>query len=351
MSISRARIIANLVLLLIVASCGGWGAAGHKTVSHIAYAHLTPKAKAEVDKLLAGETLAEFSVWPDLIKGDKAWTWTRPWHYVNIPGDADGFSMERDCPKGECVVQGIIRYSGDLKDAGKSQEDRSNALKFLAHYVGDLHQPLHAGRAEDKGGNDLKVQLYSRGANLHQVWDDGLIRRRGMEPDVYARKLEAKLTPEAFAASVTSMDPVAWATESFKLARDVAYKHPDGTQVKDGDTLGEPYAAAMEKVVDEQLMKAGLRLAAMLNNIYDPGTATPQTGTPIEAVPPARPSRPAPPETPAAAPSGETKFVGSKRSEVYHYLGCADAKTIKPENLVEYAAAPEGKRLHQGCPR
>lgn len=177
------------------------------------------------------------------------------------------------------------------------------------------------------------------------------IRRRGMEPDVYARKLEAKLTPEAFAGSTASMDPAAWATESFKLARDVAYKHPDGTPVKDDDTLGEPYAAAMEKIVDEQLTKAGLRLAAMLNGIYDPGATTPASGTPIEAVPTIRPARSVPDETPATAPAGETKFVGSKRSEVYHYPSCADAKTIKPENLVEYATALEGKRLHQGCPR
>src|ERR1043165_8231064 len=155
-----ARTALGFTALLVFLFCCAWGATGHKVVAQIAYDHLTPKAKAGVDTLLAGSTLAEFSVWPDQIKNDPAWAWTKPWHYVNTPEGATGFKMERDCPDEGCVVRGIQRYEAELKDTAKSLEDRQRALKFLAHYVGDIHQPLHVGHAKDKGGNGIEVQLY-----------------------------------------------------------------------------------------------------------------------------------------------------------------------------------------------
>jgi nuclease S1 len=154
-------------------------------------------------------------------------------------------------------------------------EGRTQALKFLAHFVGDIHQPLHVGHKKDKGGNGIEVQLYSRKTNLHAVWDDGLIKRRGMDYGPYAKKLEGALTPEVQKADLAVMDPVSWATESHRLAEHRAYRDAKGNPIKSGDTLGDEYANANSPVIDEQLTKAGLRLAKMLNGIYDSGATTP----------------------------------------------------------------------------
>jgi hypothetical protein len=342
------RCLARLALALVFVLCGAWGATGHKVVAQIAYDRLTPKARAEVDQLLAGSTLAEFSVWPDQIKGDPTWKWTKPWHFADMPEGATEFRLDRDCPDEGCVVKGIQRYEAVLKSGRFGEEERVRALKFLTHFVGDIHQPLHVGHKADKGGNGIEVQLFSRKTNLHAVWDDGLIKQRGMEFGVYASKLEAALKPEGEKAMLAAMDPVAWATESHALAESHAYKNARGEVIKAGDTLGQDYADRNAPVVDEQLTKAGARLAKMLNAVFDPtgdGVAAPPAAPAV-----APPAQEAPP-LPAPATKPAVKFVGSKKSEVYHYPGCADAKRILPENLVEYAEAPAGKRLHKGCPR
>jgi S1/P1 Nuclease len=268
------RHFSHAACLAVFVFCCAWGATGHKVVAQIAYDHLTPKAKAEVDKLLAGSTLAEFSIWPDLIKNDPAWKWTKPWHYADMEEGETEFKMEKDCPKEGCVVSGIQRYEAVLKSGSASQEEKTQALKFLSHYVGDIHQPLHVGHKKDKGGNSIEVQLYSRKTNLHAVWEDGLIKRRGMDYQPYAKKLEGALTPEVQKADLAVMDPVAWATESHRIAEAHAYKDK-GKTIKSGDTLGDDYANANSPIIDEQLTKAGLRLAKMLNAIYDPGAETP----------------------------------------------------------------------------
>lgn len=166
----------------------------------------------------------------------------------------------------------------------------------------------------------------------------------------YTRKLEEDLKPENQKAFLAVMDPVAWATESHHLAQKHAYRDTKDQIIKSGETLGEEYANANEKIIDEQLTKAGLRLAAMLNRIYDPGTPMPEFKPTAAAPDPTKPIAPTP-SAPAKAPSANAKFVGSRNSQVYHYPGCLGVKTIKPENLVEYAEAPVGKRLHEGCPR
>jgi hypothetical protein len=339
---SRCLRLVPLIFLL----CAAWGATGHKVVSQIAYDHLTPAARGQVDQLLAGATLPDFSVWPDQIKKDPTWAWTRPWHFADMPEGASEFKLNRDCPSDGCVVQGILRYSGVLRDPKAKQEDKVQALKFLAHYVGDVHQPLHVGHKADKGGNALQVQLFSTQHNLHEIWDDSLIKRRGMGWKVYASKLEEGLRPEDEKRWGGVTDPCAWATESNRLAVTKAYVGAAGKPIKSGDVLAQEYVDRNSPVVDEQLTKAGLRLAALLNDIYKDAPAPPSA----PAAPPAVTPASNPPDAPADRKPA-VKFVGSRRSEVYHLPGCADAKRISPENLVEYSDAPEGKRLHQGCPR
>lgn len=343
------RTIATLAFATVFLFCAAWGATGHKIVAQIAYDHLTPKARAEVDKLLAGSSLAEFSVWADQIKSDPKWAWSKPWHFADMEPDAKSFSMDHDCPANGCVVKGIQKYTAVLASGSAKQEEKVEALKFLVHFVGDIHQPLHVGNKSDKGGNGIEVQLFSRKTNLHSVWDDGIIKRRGMDFEVYTRKLEEGLTPEKRKVFVAVMDPIAWATESHDLAQKDAYRSK-GQHIKSGDTLGDEYCDHSQPIVDEQLTKAGLRLAAMLNKIYDPTGTLPTAVRPETAPTATTPTAPPKPSVPTK-PAVGVKFVGSRNSQVYHLPGCSAVKTIKPENLVEYAEAPEGKRLHEGCPK
>lgn len=294
--LSRAFAKLSLASFLL---CGGWGATGHKVVARIAYDHLTPATKSHIDDLLGNSTLPEFSVWPDQIKRDPAWRWTRPWHFADMAEDETRFSLERDCPDDGCVVRGIKRYQAELRDPATPREEQVRALKFLTHYVGDVHQPLHVGLKADKGGNDIQVRLFKRRTNLHSVWDDGMIKSRGMDDEAYARRLERSITDEIQAADLQAMDPCDWATESHTIAMEHAYRDAAGERIASGAQLGEDYIRANTLLIDDQLTRAGLRLARMLNDIYDAGAPMPPV------VPPETPSttHPATDVSPAPAPA------------------------------------------------
>jgi hypothetical protein len=280
-----------------------------------------------VDRLLDGKSLADVSTWADEIKSDSAYRWASPLHYANVAPEADSFDLARDCPANGCVVSAILKYTKVLQDGQASTADKTEALKFLVHFVGDVHQPLHVARAHDKGGNDLKVEFFNNRTNLHGVWDSELIRRTKKPWSAYATELRQAISSGQFMDWYGVTDPSAWATESYRLAISHAYEIP-----KDGQ-LGQEYFDRCIPVVDQRLSMAGVRLAALLNGIFAEG------GGVIRA-----------PETqPASQPATASAFVGSRRSDVYHYPGCPDVKTIKPENFVEYPSAPPDKRLHQGC--
>jgi hypothetical protein len=330
-------------------SAGGlWGGDGHKIVAQIAYDNLTGPAKQKVDVLLDGDTLATFSVWADQVKHTPNYSWSAPYHYADMNEGEDSYSAAADCPDGECVVQAILDCSTTLSAVDTSKDQKVEALKFLTHYVGDIHQPLHIGHKTDKGGNSINVKFFGASKNLHSVWDESLLKRKGKTWTQYAADLEATITPAKRTAWIAVTDPASWATESHHLAEDHAYRQPAGALVESGDALGEDYYNDAIEIVDEQLTKAGLRLAQMLNTVFDPASPPPPPPPP----PPVGATGPtgAPPPPPAGT-DPLVKFVGSRKSDVYHYPGCGDVQTIKPENFVEYASAPAGKRLHTGCPR
>lgn len=317
------RAVVTVLGALACAVLGGWGADGHRVVGQIAASHLNTKAKAEVEALLGDLTLADASTWADDIRGNHRYDWARLLHYVNVERGDDAFDLETHCPDEGCVVQAIITYTETLKSASASREEKIEALKFLVHFVGDVHQPLHVGYADDKGGNDIKVKFFNRQAKLHAVWDTLIIQRIGESWQDLAARLDAGISDADRAQWGASPDPEAWANESFQLAVSHAYRDESGGPVVTGDVLGQVYFDLNRDVVEERLAMAGVRLAALLNEIY--------------------------PEAAAPAPSG-VQFVGSRRSNVYHVPTCKIVEEIDPHNLVEYAAAPTGKRLHKNCP-
>jgi S1/P1 Nuclease len=289
---------ATLGVLLTIASsftpsAWAWGPQGHRTVGAVADALLSPAARAAVAQLLTDDrdkfgrpsgrtTLAAVSVWADEIRGTPA---AHPaWHYDDVPvcGRAP---KERYCPAGQCNSEQLKRLIPLLTDTGAAPGERNEALKWVVHLVGDIHQPLHAADNADHGGNDVQVALagvHTRGReNLHRAWDSDLVRlalrardRRRPPADIAALAGEARQLAET--AGQGSAD--SWAAESNKLAREVAYtfagfacnRVPPGIVV-----LEAPYQARATAVVRERLLLAGARLATVLNRALVPVTAGP----------------------------------------------------------------------------
>ncbi len=264
MHLARNVFIAALLLKLFLPNAGfAWGGIGHRVVARIAAQHLTPQARQAIAKLLPpGETLVSISTYADEIRGSRPDT--RRLHYVNIPLLANSYMPGRDCrssDEGDCIIAAIARMRLELANPKTERERRVFALKFLVHLLGDLHQPLHCADNEDRGGNDTKVTWFGpseRQQNLHGVWDYGIIERGGRKEEDWFKMLTATITPEKIPA-LQSGDPTQWALESLRAAHEHAYKLPLNRQ------LGQAYYNKTLPIVEERLLKAGLRLARVLN--------------------------------------------------------------------------------------
>ena len=228
-----------------------WGTEGHQVIALIAQSQLTPKARAEVERLLAlepGDTLASVSTWADEHRNPS----TAPWHYVNFPRGDCTYDEQRDCPDGRCVVAAIKKELAIL-ESGASDDKRLMALKYLVHFVGDVHQPLHAGYLDDKGGNTYQLQAFMRGSNLHAVWDTGLIKNLNEDPEAMAGRVQ-KLT---VGMPVENLDPVNAAEESCNIVSLKGF-YP-------GRLVEVPYIQRYTPVMERRLTAAGARLAGVLN--------------------------------------------------------------------------------------
>ena len=235
-----------------------WSKTGHRVVGEVAENYLSRRAKKAIDDLLDGKSLAAVANFGDEIKADRAYSKYSAWHYVNIPPGKKYGDVEPDA-SGD-LVQGIRTCLEVIKDANSSKADKVFHLKFLVHLIGDLHQPMHVGRAEDKGGNDIQLQWFGSGTNLHRVWDSNLINDNGMSFTEMASKLpEISKKQVKFIQQGTLLD---WVYESQDLA-DTIY---DSVEV--GEKLGYRYSYDWWSTVETQLQKGGIRLAAVLNEAF-----------------------------------------------------------------------------------
>lgn len=246
----------------------GWGAAGHRIVGRIAEALLTDRAREAVKVILEGKTLADVSAWADEVRPRPEYRWSAPLHYVNLEKGATSYIAERDCPKGECVVAAIERFRRGLADEGASIPDRAEALRFLVHFVGDIHQPLHASPVGDRGGNDVRVTFFGQETNLHRVWDEGLLSRMETLKPRWVDEQLADIQShrdkgDAVGDRAACLDPVHWAEESYRLALNHAYVVPEDK------ALGQAYFERNQPVVKERLELAGIRLAQLLNTVFE----------------------------------------------------------------------------------
>jgi len=250
-----------LVIIIGVTSSfakNDWGKTGHRTTGEIAEKHLSNKAKKEIKKLLGGYSLAFVSNFGDEIKSDNKFRKFSPWHYVSFPFDSD-YDSHPKSKKGDIIV-GIQTCIDVLKNKNSTQEDKVFYLKMLVHFMGDLHQPLHIGLAEDKGGNDFQVRWFNSGTNLHVVWDSKMIDDYGMSYTELAdnrRPLSKQQLAEVQNGTVKD-----WMYESRELCKDV-YKN---TEI--GEKLRYRYSYIYMDTVRFQLQKGGIRLAVLLNDIF-----------------------------------------------------------------------------------
>lgn len=255
-------ILCGALAALASADAWAWGSAGHRMVAALAASELTPAARAEVARLLRGEadpTLAGVANWADGLRDhppaddpDIAKRTSR-WHYVNLDEDDCGYAPPKHCPDGDCVIEAIRRQRDLLADRGQSDAVRAQALKFLVHFVGDVHQPLHTfGR--DKGGNTFQLQVDGRGTNLHALWDSGLFAGLGERPLLET----VQRLPLPTDAAAVAGDPQAWAEASCRIVlRDGFYAR--------GAKLPAGYVTQWRPVAEQQLRVAGHHLAALLN--------------------------------------------------------------------------------------
>ncbi len=235
-----------------------WGATGHRTIGEIALKHLNKRTNKEIEKILQGESLAFVSTYGDEIKSDSRYKKFDTWHYVNFPFDSKYENSTKD-PKGDIVV-GINSCIRILKNNNSTEEDKIFYLKFLVHLIGDLHQPLHVGRSEDRGGNDIKVKWFYKNSNLHRVWDSDMIESWNMSYTELASNSK-KLSKQQIDA-IKQGDILDWTYESQKLAQEIY------NSTKDGDKLSYRYSYDNFSTVRSQIQKAGIRLAKVLNEIY-----------------------------------------------------------------------------------
>lgn len=280
--VKSAAMKRTLSVLLLLAASGqalGWSKQGHQLVGELAQRELSPAAQAEVSRLLAGEpdpTLAGVSVWADQIRaesrgaGNALGTLSSRWHYVNFPAEGCQYVAARDCPGGDCVVGAINAQAAILADRSRSDEDRRNALKFVVHFVGDAHQPMHAGFARDRGGNNFQVNYRGRalpegqGTNLHGVWDYWLLQSAGLDNAAYVARLRQSPLPAD--PTRDALNPaLEWTLESCRLIASEQIYPP-----KRRRNLTDAYLDLHRPTAERRVRQAGDRLARLINAALAP---------------------------------------------------------------------------------
>jgi len=291
----------RLRIELIAGACGAalvmtpqtshaWGYEGHRIVAAIARSYLAPAVKAKVDALLAADTdmlephdILSAATWADSFRRDHRET--APWHFVDIElakpdldtacfGHPPSAFPASAGPERACLIDRLEAFEAELADPATPQAERIVALKFVLHFVGDIHQPLHASDDDDHGGNCVRIALGgARTTNLHSHWDTGLITALGTDPEAIAAQLRSQITKGQQKAWMAG-DARAWALESFEVAKAAAY-WPGAPRGCAGDTapvnLPLGYDAAAKAVVAQQLEKAGVRLAWLLGSLLATG--------------------------------------------------------------------------------
>lgn len=254
------RVITLILTILIPISSLAWGPKGHDIVAYIAEQHLSKRAKRNVEQVLGGYSMVYVANWMDNASHTEEYDYTKTWHYVNVDHQEGSYAYSKKEPKGDAVVA-INNIVKRLKCEELTPEEERVQLMMLIHLVGDMHCPMHAGHKSDRGGNNTKVKFFGKQQKLHTVWDSLIVEAAHnwsytewqREIDRVDRKTEKRIMQGT---------PNNWIEECVLLADDVYTR-----STKSGN-LSYDYVAHYAPTIEQQLLKAGIRLAKLLEEIY-----------------------------------------------------------------------------------
>lgn len=252
-------IILAIASLMAVTECLAWGQVGHDTTCAIAEKHLSRRAKKKIKKILKGKSLVYWANWLDNVSHTPEYEYMKPWHYKNVNADQT-YEDVRPPEEGD-VVTILYEQVNKLKSGQLSDEEEALALKIVIHLIGDLHQPMHMGRKTDHGGNTIKITVFNQERNLHATWDEDVVDfAHHWTYTEWVEQIDRASKKERKAIEQGTFDD--WARETYEICKDIYDDTPEGTQVS------YDYIAKYTPVVEQQLLKAGIRLARILNEIF-----------------------------------------------------------------------------------
>lgn len=250
------------VLLYLPAQTMAWGMLGHRVVAQIAETNLNPKTKLALKGIMGNESLAMSSNWADFVKSDKNYDYLYNWHFVNFAAGLSSADIN-GLLKADTAVNAFTKINflvNELKKKNLPKAQKIIYIRLLVHIVGDVHQPMHTGRAEDKGGNDVKLTWFGKSSNLHSIWDTELVESQQLSYTEYTQAINfcsAKQKADWQNAPIN-----AWITETYGMAQNIY----GGVTL--GDKLSYRYIYDNLETVNTQLLKGGIRLAGVLNQIF-----------------------------------------------------------------------------------
>lgn len=245
-----------LIIHLLVTGSFAWGVTGHRAIGLVAEKHLSAKAKKKLKLLMGQESLAMMSTWMDEVRSDSTFNYTADWHWVTIE-TGKNYSDSPKNPNGD-VIMTLERLVMELKSKKLDRKKEIEYVKMIVHLVGDIHQPLHVGCCDDRGGNSVKVKWFRNETNLHSVWDSNMIDDTKLSYTELAGALEEPPTEVLTQWQKASVRD--WAAESMTYRKQV-YAVGDGN-------LSFKYSYKNLDSVKLRLVQAGIRLAGVLNEIY-----------------------------------------------------------------------------------
>ncbi len=253
------RLLSLVLVLAISPQVYSFGQTGHRVTGSIAELNLKPSTRQAIAKLIGPQSLAEVSTYVDEMRSDPAHFWQKtasPYHYITLP-NGKSYQQVGTPPQGDALFA-LKKYSAVIKNKKSSTQDKQLALKFIVHIIGDLHQPLHVGRGDDRGGNDVKLKYFRKSSNLHRVWDSEIIDSKQLSFSEWTLWLNRQIS-ESDKQDWYTADPMVWVKES-KEIREKIYPEKD--------QLGYRYTYENLPIIKQRLKQAGIRIAAYLDNLF-----------------------------------------------------------------------------------